>query len=293
MVTIGTFDGVHIGHQKIINRLKEIAAKQSGEVVVLTFYPHPRMVLFPDSDIQLLNTIEEKQELLKKFGTQHLIIHPFTKEFSRFSATEFVRDILVNQIGTKTLVIGYDHHFGRNREGSLDELKELAPLYNFEVEEIPEQDIDEVAVSSTKIRNALKEGDVVTANKYLGYNYILSGFVISGDKIGRSLGFPTANLKTDDHLKLIPADGIYAVKVSLNETIYNGMLYIGNRPTMQGKTRNIEVNIFDFDRDIYGEKIRIEFLEKIRGDHTFSNIEDLGKQLAEDRRQAIKIHEKP
>ncbi|MGI8893315.1 MAG: bifunctional riboflavin kinase/FAD synthetase [Bacteroidia bacterium] len=293
VVTIGTFDGVHVGHQKIIARLKEIASRQQGEVVVLTFFPHPRMVLFPDSDIKLINTIAEKQLLLERFGADHLIIHPFTKEFSRYSAIEFVRDILVNRIGTKTLVIGYDHHFGRNREGSLEELKELAPLYNFEVEEIPEQDIDDVAVSSTKIRKALMEGDISTANKYLGYNYMLSGNVVSGDKIGRSLGFPTANLRIEDKLKLIPADGVYAVHIIINETKWNGMLYIGNRPTMQGKTKNIEVNIFDFDKDIYNESITVELLEKIRPDQTFLNMEELGKQLIEDREQAINILGKP
>jgi riboflavin kinase / FMN adenylyltransferase len=293
VVTIGTFDGVHIGHQKIISRLKEIAARQQGEVVVLTFFPHPQMVLFPDRDIRLLNTLAEKKMLLEKYGADHLIIHPFTKEFSRYSATEFVRDILVNQIGTKSLVIGYDHHFGRNREGSLEELKELAPLYNFRVEEIPEQDVDDVAVSSTKIRNALMNGDVATANKYLGYNYMVSGKVIQGDKIGRSLGFPTANLGVEDKLKLITADGVYATHVLLKESKLKGMLYIGDRPTMQGKSKNIEVNIFDFDRDIYDEIITIEFLEKIRPDQTFENMKELGQQLIEDRKQAIKILDKP
>lgn len=293
VVTIGTFDGVHIGHQKIITRLQEIASKQQGEVVVLTFSPHPRLVLFPDSDIKLLNTVEEKSRLLEKYGADHLIIHPFTKEFSRLSATEFVRDILINKIGTKTLVIGYDHHFGRNREGSLEELKELAPLYNFEVEEIPEQDIDDVAVSSTKIRNALAAGDISTANKYLGYNYTLSGKVIEGDKIGRSLGFPTANISVDNPLKLIPEDGVYAVRVFLENETFNGMLYIGNRPTMRGKSKNIEVNIFNFEDNIYDDKITIEFLKMIRPDITFQNLEELGRQLYFDRDEAIKILEKP
>src|SRR4051812_6868705 len=210
VVTIGTFDGVHLGHQKILSRLTELAAEEKGETVVLTFFPHPRMVLQPDdNDLKLITTMNERVELLRKYGVDHLIIQPFSKEFSRMSAMEFVRDILVNKIGTKTLVIGYDHHFGRNREGSFKDLEAMANVYNYRVEEIPKQVIDDAAVSSTKIRNALLNGDIKTANHLLGHDFALSGKVVDGDKIGRSLGFPTANINIAESYKLIPKSGIY------------------------------------------------------------------------------------
>ena len=290
VVTIGTFDGVHYGHQKIISRLVEIAKETIGEVVVLTFFPHPRMVLFPDDHgLQLLNTLDEKIRLLEKFGVQHLIIHSFSREFSRTSSTEFVRDILINKIGTKKLVIGYDHHFGRNREGSFADFVELSTLYNFEVEKIPEQDVDDVAVSSTKIRNALLEGDVTTANHFLSYEYSLTGKVIEGKKIGRTLGFPTANIQIKENYKLIPANGIYAVRAIINNTIYKGMLSIGHRPTFDNGERSIEINIFDFDKDIYGELITIQFVNRIRDEVKFSNVELLIKEIQNDKMKALKL----
>lgn len=251
VVTTGTFDGVHLGHQKIISRIKDVAKNENGETVLLTFYPHPRMVLFPDdNELKLINTQEEKIKLLEHYGVDHLIIYPFTKEFSRLTSVEFVRNILVNTIKTKRLVIGYNHHFGRNREGSFDHLKEYGPLYGFEVEEIPAQDIDSIEISSTKIRNALQEGAITVANEYLGHTYSLTGKVVVGKKLGRTIGYPTANIYIEDKYKLIPSDGVYAVNVLHNGELYGGMLNIGNNPTVTDKGRSIEVNIFNFNKDI-------------------------------------------
>ena len=291
VVTTGTFDGVHIGHQTILNRLKEVAQKINGESVLLTFYPHPRMVLQPDSDLKLINTIEEKTELLRKAGIDHLIIHPFTKEFSRTTSLEFVRDILVNQIGTKKLVIGYDHHFGRNREGSFEHLKEFGPLYGFEVEEISAQDIDDVNISSTKIRRAIAEGDISMANDYLGDQFQLNGTVVRGNQLGRELGFPTANLDLGNKYKLIPANGIYAVKVKVNGSWKGGMLNIGVRPTIansDGKV-TIETFIFDFNKDIYGEQLCLVLVKRIRSEKKFSSKEKLIEAMKEDGMKALEI----
>jgi riboflavin kinase/FMN adenylyltransferase len=292
VVTIGTFDGVHFGHQQIIARLNEIARQIDGELVILTFFPHPRMVLFPDDHgLQLLNTLEEKKTLLQKAGVNHLIIHPFSKEFSRLSSTEFVRDVLVNQIGVKKLVIGYDHHFGRNREGSINELTELAPLYNFEVEQLPEQDVHDVAVSSTKIRTALLDGQVHVANEFLGYQYSLTGTVVEGQKLGRQLGFPTANIYVAEDYKLIPANGVYAVQVQIHENdenqsspkpILKGALNIGTRPTFDNGNRSIEVFILDFDGDLYGKTITILFAERLRPELKFADKESLIAQMLAD-----------
>jgi riboflavin kinase/FMN adenylyltransferase len=258
VVTSGTFDGVHVGHTKILSRLREIASKTGGETVVITFWPHPRLVLHPeDMSLKLLNTFEEKAELLKAQGINHLIRIPFTKEFSQLTSEQFITEILVKTIGTKKLVIGHDHHFGKNREGSFDQLVVNGPKYGFEVEEIPRQDVDHVGVSSTKIRKALEGGDIKTATHFLGHNYSITGRVIMGDKLGRILGFPTANIEIETSYKLIPADGIYAVVIGYGNRRFKGMLYIGNRPTVDGVKRNIEVNIFDFSKDIYGESLTI------------------------------------
>lgn len=290
VVTSGTFDGVHVGHQKILSRLREASARSKGETVVITFWPHPRLVLHPeDTSLKLLNTFEEKAELLKQQGIEHLVRIPFTREFSQLSSEEFITRIIVQTIGTKKLIIGYDHHFGKNREGSFEQLKLNAPKYGFEVEEIPRQDVDSVGVSSTKIRKALEEGDIDTANHFLGNPYCLSGRVVIGDKLGRILGYPTANLEIDTAYKLVPADGIYAVKISYSHDVYNGMLYIGNRPTVQGIKRNIEVNIFDFTKDIYGETLTIHFHNLIRKDTRFNDLEELKTQLHIDKEAALKI----
>lgn len=290
VVTTGTFDGVHVGHQCILNRLNELAKKVGGQSVLLTFYPHPRMVIQPDSDIQLINTIEEKTVLLEKAGIEHLIIHPFTKEFSRLSSVEFVRDLLVNKIGTEHLVIGYDHHFGRNREGSFEHLMEFGPLYGFQVEEIPAQDIDEVNVSSTKIRNALLAGDVKTANEFLGHAFTLNGEVVKGKQIGRTLGFPTANLDLNNRYKIVPALGIYAVRVQTQEGSYNGMLNIGKRPTVEESNEvSIEVNLFDFDGDLYGKHLQLELIERIRDEQKFDSLEALKAEMVNDKLKCLRI----
>jgi riboflavin kinase/FMN adenylyltransferase len=290
VVTSGTFDGVHLGHQGILNRIKEIAAKNGGETVVITFWPHPRLVLYPDDNsLRLLNTFEEKAELIKEQGIQHLIRIPFTREFSNLSSVEFITTILVQTIGTKKLVIGYDHRFGHNREGSFEELKANAPRYGFEVEEIPRQEVDHVAVSSTKIRHALEQGDILSANQLLGKPYLLTGRVIKGDKIGRLIGFPTANIEVDSKHKLIPADGIYAVTVVYGNETYNGMLYIGYRPTVGGNRKSIEVHLFDFNQQIYGETLTVYFYSLIRSDTKFNDLEDLRMQLEHDKTEALRI----
>lgn len=289
VVTSGTFDGVHVGHQKILARLKEVAEKSKGETVVITFWPHPRLVLYPeDTSLKLLNTFEEKAELLKQEGIQHLIRIPFTKEFSNLTSEEFITRILVDTIGTKKLVIGYDHRFGHNREGSFEELKVNGPRYGFEVEEIPPQDVDNITVSSTKIRKALEGGDIETANHLLGKPYSISGRVIKGDRLGRLIGFPTANIDIDTHYKLIPVDGIYSVTVSHEGQTHKGMLYIGYRPTVGGAHKSIEVNIFNFDKDIYGETLAIKFVNMIRSDMKFNDLDELKAQLHRDKEEALK-----
>jgi len=290
VVTTGTFDGLHVGHQKIIDTLQTIANAIDGETVIITFHPHPRLVLFPDdNDLKLLSTLEEKIQLLEKSGINHLIIIPFDKTFSRLTSLEFVRDILINTIGTKKLVIGYDHHFGRNREGNFESLKELAPLYNFDVEEIPAQDINHVAVSSSKIRTALLDGDIATAKEYLSYNYKITGLVVKGNQLGRTIGYPTANILVNDKYKLIPANGVYAVNILIGENKYNGMMNIGIRPTVDGTSRTIEVNIFDFESDIYNQQITIEFVTHIRAEQKFDGLEALKNQLKTDKDVAQKI----
>ena len=283
VVTTGTFDGVHVGHIKILERLKEIADSVDGETVLLTFFPHPRMVLFSDNDLKLITSQHEKIDLLRKAGVDHLIIHPFSKAFSRLSSVEFVRDVLVNKIGTSRLVIGYNHHFGRNREGSFEHLKEYGPVYGFQVEEICAQDVDAVSVSSTKIRKALESGDLKTAKVYLGHQFQLSGRVVSGENLGNKIGFPTANIQVLDAHKLIPANGVYAVRVMVREKEYLGMLNIGNRPTVKGISKTIEVHIINFNASIYGEEITVVFEGWIRKEQKFKNIEALQCQLLKDK----------
>lgn len=290
VVTSGTFDGVHIGHQKILSRLHETAQRNNGETVVITFWPHPRLVLHPeDTSLKLLNTFEEKALRLKQHGVQHLVRIPFTKEFSQLTSEQFITKILVETIGTRKLVIGYDHHFGKNREGSFEQLKSNGPRYGFDVEEIPRQDIDHVGVSSTKIRHALEAGDIETATHFLGNPYSITGRVIMGDKIGRTLGYPTANLEIETANKLIPMDGIYAVTVQYGNDVFKGMLYIGNRPTIHGVQKNIEVNIFDFNSEIYGESLTLNFHGRIRDDMKFNSLDELTVQMALDRTDADRI----
>ena len=287
VVTSGTFDGVHLGHQKILTRLVEIAKKEDGHTVLLTYWPHPRLVLYPDQEFNLLSSIEEKAEILDRMGIDHLVIIPFDMEFSSLSSSSFIQSILVDKIGTKKLVIGFNHRFGKNREGSFAELRKNATLYGFEVEEIPKQEIDHLSISSTKIRKALESGRVEISNEYLGRPYDLNGIVIRGDQMGRKLGFPTANIRIDFQQKLIPADGIYAVQVIVEGKTFNGMANIGFRPTFKGLEKRIEANIFNFDRDIYGQKISFLFYKKLRSEIHFPNPEALIEQLKTDEKQAI------
>jgi riboflavin kinase/FMN adenylyltransferase len=290
VVTSGTFDGVHVGHQKILARLHEISDRHHGETVVITYWPHPRLVLHPeDESLKLLNTFEEKALLLKDQGIQHLVRIAFTKEFSQLTSEQFIQKILVETIGTKKLVIGYDHHFGKNREGSFEQLKLNGPKYGFDVEEIPRLDVDHIAVSSTQIRQSLEKGDLETATHLLGRPYSITGRVISGDKIGRLMGYPTANIEIDSKHKLIPMHGIYAVTVQHEHASYGGMLYIGYRPTINGTKLNIEVNIFDFKQEIYGESLTVHFHQLIRGDAKFSDLEQLKVQLKADQENAIAV----
>ncbi len=289
VVTIGTFDGVHIGHQKIINRLISVGKEKHLEPCILTLFPHPRMVLQKDANIKLINSINEKAEILYHFGLKNLVVKEFTKDFSRLTAEEFVENILVNELKAKYVIIGYDHHFGRNRTANIEDLKTFGELYDFEVEEITVQDINEVAVSSTKIRTALLNGDIKTANSYLGYNFILTGKVEKGKGIGRTINFPTANLKINEDYKLIPKQGVYIVKTKIKNTVVFGMMNIGNNPTVNGETETIEIHLFDFNEDIYGEKLKIELLERLRDEHKFESVDALKNQLQNDKTQALEF----
>jgi len=289
-VTIGTFDGVHIGHRKIIARLLETAQQHGGESVILTFFPHPRMILTPeDADLKMITTMDEKAALLEKLGVDHLIITPFTRDFSNLMPDDYIKQILVEQIGTRQIVIGYDHRFGKNRSGGFEDLQRNAEVYGFGIEEIPEQDIHDVAVSSTKIRQALLKGDIRTANDFLGYPFHLTGKVIKGDQIGRKLGYPTANLFIPETYKILPSDGVYAFRIEIDNEFYNGMGYIGHRPTLNGMTRNVEANIFDFHEDLYGRTIRLHFIGFIRGDEKFNSLEEMRQQIEKDKDAALKL----
>ena len=293
VATIGTFDGVHYGHQKIIKRLCELAKSTGGESVILTFFPHPRMIIDPENqDLKLINTIEEKIKILSELGVDHLIITPFTRDFSNLSPAEYIKNILVDTIGIKQLIVGYDHRFGKDRKGGLQELEMLSKQFDYKIEEIAEQDVDDVGVSSTKIRKALLNGEVALAANYLGYNFSIHGRVIKGDKIGRTIGFPTANIFLEETYKLIPSDGIYAVTIDMGNESYKGMAYIGQRPTINGMTRNIEVNIFDFNKEIYGQYITMTFLEFLRHDVKFTGLETLKIQLHQDKLDTLAYFEK-
>ena len=285
-VTIGTFDGVHFGHQKIIEKLVKEAKKANKKSVLLTFFPHPRMVLQKDASLKLINTIEERAVLLEKTGLDYLIIHPFSKEFSKMSALEFVKDILVSQLNISKLIIGYDHHFGKNREGNITQLTEYSHVYNFKVEEIPAQDIDTVSVSSTKVRHALAAGNLKTANNYLGYNFMLNGTVVNGKKLGGTIGYPTANIDIKETYKLIPKTGVYVVKSTIEGKTIFGMMNIGNRPTVNGSHQTIEVHFFDFNQDLYHQNLTIELIYFLRDEQKFDGIDSLVHQLKKDEETA-------
>ena len=288
-ITIGTFDGVHIGHRKILEKVINHAKNSKLKSAVLTFFPHPRMVLQKDANIKLLNTIDEKKWILEKMGLDILVIHPFTKEFSRLTATEFVRDLLVNKLKAKRIIIGYDHRFGRNRTANINDLIAFGNTLDFSVEEIPAQEIDEVSVSSTKIRKALEQGDVETANSYLGYEYMLTGTIKKGKGLGRKIHFPTANVNIEETYKLIPKNGSYIVKSKIHAHDVFGMMNIGYNPTVNGTSKTIEVHFFDFDENLYGKKLQIDLLSRLRDEKKFESLEELKLQLARDKEKSLQF----
>lgn len=287
VVTIGTFDGVHIGHQKIIKRLINTGENNHLKSVILTFFPHPRMVLQKDSNIKLINTIDERHAILDDLGLDYLLIKKFTQEFSRLSAEDFVKQILVDRLNAKKVIIGYDHRFGRNRNADINDLKDFGVKYDFEVEEISAQDINDVAVSSTKIRNAIVEGNISKANLYLGYNFMLTGMVTKGKGLGRQLNFPTANIEIKEDYKIIPKQGSYIVSSRIKDAVVYGMMNIGMNPTVNGSIQTIEVHFFDFEEDLYNEDIQIDLLKRIRDEEKFESIEALKLQLNKDKETAL------
>lgn len=300
IVTIGTFDGVHTGHQQIIQLMLDEAKKINGETVIITFHPHPRQVIaVRQAELFLLNTIQEKISLLEKYGIQHLVVTPFTEAFSLQSAEAYIADFLVKTFHPHTIIIGHDHRFGKSRSGNFELLQEKAALYNYEVKEIPGFMLQNNTISSTVIREALQKGNIDTANEYLGYPYFFSGTVVEGNKLGRTIGYPTANLRIEEDKKLIPGNGVYAVDVAVNDESsmvngkmqapfkYKGMMNIGIRPTVEGTVRMIEVNIFDFDRDIYGETLTVHIKKRLRNEQKFTGLDALKEQLAKDKEQAL------
>jgi riboflavin kinase/FMN adenylyltransferase len=288
--TQGTFDGVHLGHQKILMQVKQATERIGGESVLLTFWPHPRLLLFPeDNDLKLLQTLEEKLKVIEACGIDNVVVVPFTKSFSNILPEDYIHHFLVNELNIHTAIVGYDHRFGRNREGDIHLLKDNAGKFNYNVEEIPAEDLNHITISSTKIRNALLTGDIRTANQYLGRPYNFHGKVMDGEKLGRKLGYPTANLHIADNFKLIPGKGVYAVRCFVNSTLYNGMMSIGDNPTISGKGFSIEVNLFDFNRDIYGETIEVQVIDKMRDEQKFENLDILVQNLQLDKVNAISI----
>ena len=287
ILTLGTFDGVHIGHKKILKKITQNTENQKYESLVLTFFPHPRMVLQEHSDIKLLNTIDEKIDLLEKIGIENLVIHPFDEAFSRLTAEEFVSDILVDRFHIQKIIIGHDHRFGRNRTANIDDLIAYGKEYGFEVEQISVQEINDISVSSTKIRSALLEGDMALANDYLGYDYFLTGSIVKGKQLGRTIGFPTANLKTEENYKLIPQNGVYIVKSIIDGITVFGMMNIGFNPTVDGQKQTIEIHYFDFNADLYNQKISVSILQRISSEQKFESVEHLKEQLEKDKKKSL------
>ena len=287
ILTLGTFDGVHIGHRKILERITQNTENAKYESLVLTFFPHPRMVLQGESEVKLLNTLSEKIDLLEKIGVQNLVIHPFDITFSRLTAKEFVKTVLIDQFDIKKIIIGYDHRFGRNRTANIDDLIAFGKQYDFEVEQISVQEIDAVSISSTKIRNALMEGNMALANEYLGYEYFLTGTIVRGKQLGRTIDFPTANLQMEENYKLIPRNGVYVVKSTINQKTVFGMMNIGLNPTVAGENLAIEIHFFDFDEELYDQKISVSLLEYLRPEQKFESIAFLKQQLEKDRNTSL------
>lgn len=287
VVTIGTFDGVHLGHRKILEQITKSAQELNCESLVLTFFPHPRMVLQKDTEMKQLNTLDEKIQLLDNLGVDNLVVHPFDKDFSRLTADEFVKEVLVDVFRIKKIIIGYDHRFGRNRTANIDDLISFGETYGFEVEQISAEEINEVSISSTKVRNALLEGNVELASDYLGYNYSLTGIVSKGKQLGRTIGYPTANIKIEEDYKLIPSNGVYVAKALVNGQVVYGMMNIGTRPTVDGTTQTIEINLFDFNQEIYNQKITVSLLKRLRSEQKFESIGILKSQLGIDKTNAL------
>jgi riboflavin kinase / FMN adenylyltransferase len=287
ILTLGTFDGVHVGHKKILERIIQNTANKKYESLVLTFFPHPRMVLQEQSEIKLLNTIPEKINLLEKIGIENLVIHPFDETFSRLTAEEFVSTVLVDQFHIHKIIIGHDHRFGRNRTANIDDLINFGKQYGFEVEQISVQEINDLSVSSTKIRNALLEGNMNLANEYLGYDYFLTGTIFKGKQLGRTIGFPTANLKIEENYKLIPLNGVYIVKSTIAQKTVYGMMNIGFNPTVKGESLSIEIHYLDFDADLYDQKVTVSILKYLRPEEKFDSVDTLKKQLQKDKEATI------
>ena len=287
IVTIGTFDGVHLGHQKIIQKLVEQAKETNCESLILTFFPHPRMVLQKDSEIKLLNTMIEKSDLLENLGLDSLIIHPFDKAFSDLSAEDFVVDVLIKKLNIAKIIIGHDHRFGHNRSANIEDLIAFGKKYHFEVEQILAEQIAEVSISSTKIRNALNNGNIQLANQYLGYNYLVSGQVVRGRQLGRTIGFPTANIDVDKEYKLVPQTGVYVVETNFNGKKMFGMMNIGTNPTVGGGLQKVEVHFFDFNQDLYGKNIVVGLLKRLRNEQKFDGIAQLTQQLEIDKTESL------
>ena len=289
VVTIGTFDGVHKGHQKVFDKVINASKLSNLSSVVLTFFPHPRIILNKYNDVKMIDTLDEKIDHLEKIGIDHLIIHPFDKKFSLLSADQFIKEYLVDKLKLKHIIIGYDHRFGKGREASITDLKEYSSEFNFVVDEIDAQEIEKIAISSTKIRKSINEGDLETTRVYLGRFFSLTGKVVKGDGLGKQIDYPTANIKIEENYKIIPKDGVYYIKTTIDNKLYNGMMNIGHRPTIGSKEKSIEVNLFNFNRDIYDKTISINVIKKIRDEKKFSSIEALKAQLAKDQEHCLKL----
>lgn len=289
VVTIGTFDGIHLGHQKILSRLVKSSKNKDLNSVVLTFFPHPRIILNKYNDVKMIDTLDEKIIHLDEIGIDSLIIHPFDKNFSLLSANQFIKDFLVDKLKIKHIIIGYDHRFGKGREASVTDLKNYADNYDFTVEEIKAQEIEKITVSSTKIRNSINQGDIKTTEKYLGRYFNLTGKVVKGDGLGKKINYPTANIFIEESYKIIPKDGVYLVETIIKDKLFKGMMNIGHRPTIGTNVKSIEVHLFNFNQDIYGHVISIKMISKIRDEKKFSSIQALKEQLVKDENYCLKL----